>query len=58
MSVGFIITACVFALVLGCAVACVDWWREARTVTLRPRARMAVKTNVKPVGPAEHRRAA
>jgi hypothetical protein len=30
MSLGFVLTACAFALVLGCAVACVDRWREMR----------------------------
>jgi len=37
MSVGFIFAACAFALVLGCAVACVDRWREARLATSRLR---------------------
>jgi hypothetical protein len=30
MSLGFVLAACAFALVLGCAVAWVDRWREAR----------------------------
>jgi hypothetical protein len=58
MSVGFMIAACAFALVLGGAVACVDWWRDARLLAPRSRATMAVKTDVKPIGTAQHRRAA
>ena len=51
------IAACAFALVLGCAVACVDWWREAR---LGPRLRVvaSAKRGAKPVQPAAQRRAA
>jgi len=52
------IAACAFALVLGGAVACVDWWRDARLLAPRSRATMAVKTDVKPIGTAQHRRAA
>jgi len=57
MSIGFAFAACAFALVLGCAVACVDWWREAR---LAPRLRAAapIRGQAKPARPAEHRRAA
>ena len=71
MSVGFMIAACVFALVLGCAVACVDWWRETRMLTPRLKvtatgknaaaaknARATMTGEAKPVGPAAHRRAA
>ncbi len=56
MSLGFMFAACAFALVLGCAVACVDRWREARLATsrLRPGVPGAVKT----AQPATHRRAA
>jgi hypothetical protein len=56
MSIGFAVAACAFALVLGCAVACVDWWREAR-LALRLRA-AAVRKELKPARPAVHRRAA
>src|SRR5437867_13297466 len=43
MSLVFLFAACAFALVLGCAVACVDRWREARLAAprLRPVARIA-----------------
>jgi hypothetical protein len=58
MSLGFMIAACAFALVLGGVVAWVDWWREARRLTPRPRAAMAVSADVKPHRTAEHRRAA
>jgi len=58
MSVGFMIAACVFALVLGCAVACVDWWREARMLTPRSKEVTTVKSDVKPVQPTAQRRAA
>src|SRR2546422_9152933 len=42
MSLVFLFAACAFALVLGCAVACVDRWREARLAAprLRPVARI------------------
>jgi hypothetical protein len=53
-----VIAACVFALVLSCAVACVDWWREARLVTPRLRVATSVRRGAKPVRPAAHRRAA
>ena len=52
------IAACAFALVLSCAVACVDWWREARLVTPRLRVAASMKTDVEPVRPATTRRAA
>jgi len=58
------IAACVFALVLACAVACVDWWREARTLTPRfkamttVKAATTVKSDVRPVQPTAQRRAA
>ena len=61
MSVGFMVLACVFALVLSCAVACVDWWREER---LAPRVKAPAtiesraKSKAKRIGPAAHRRAA
>ena len=65
MSIGYMIVTCVFALVLGCAVACVDWWREARMLTPRLKAPATVKnatvtvtSEAKPVGRAAHRRAA
>jgi len=58
MSVGFMITAFVFALVLSCAVACVDWWREARLMTPRLRMAAPLKSTVKPVSPATEQRAA
>jgi len=58
MSVGFIIVACVFALVLSCAVACVDWWREARLATPRLRMAALIKRDAEPVRPATERRAA
>jgi len=58
MSVGFMIAACVFTLVLGCAVACVDWWREARMLTPRFEAMTTIKSDVKPVQPTAQRRAA
>jgi len=57
MSIGFAVAACAFALVLGCAVACVDWWREAR-LALRLRAVAPVRQEAKPARPAVHRRAA
>ena len=56
MSLGFVFAACAFALVLGCAVACVDRWREARLATSRPRP--GVQRDVKRAEPARHRRAA
>jgi len=42
MSLVFLFAACAFALVLGCAVACTDRWREARLAAprLRPVARI------------------
>lgn len=52
------IAACVFALVLSCVVACLDWWREARLVTPRLRLAAPIKTDVEPVRPATTRRAA
>jgi hypothetical protein len=57
MSIGFVFAACAFALVLGCAVACVDWWREAR-LALRLRAAAPIRQEAKPARPAAHRRAA
>jgi len=56
MSLGFVFAACAFALVLGCAVACVDRWREARLATSR--LRPGVQRDVKRAEPATHRRAA
>jgi hypothetical protein len=53
MSLAFMLAACVFALVLGCAVACVDRWREAR-LQAAPRPRIPAR----PASPATHRRAA
>ena len=58
MSVGFIVAACMFALVLGCAVACIDRWREARLLTPRLTAAAPMAREVKPVHPAPDRRAA
>ena len=52
------VAACVFALVLSCAVACVDWWREARLVTPRLRLVASIKSGVGPARPATDRRAA
>jgi hypothetical protein len=57
MSVGFMIAACAFALVLGGAVACVDWWREGRLAP-RIRAVAPAKRGPTPVQPTAHRRAA
>ena len=57
MSVGFMLMACVFVLVLGCAVACVDWWREARLAP-RLRATATIESKAKRIGPAAQRRAA
>jgi hypothetical protein len=56
MSLGFMFAACAFALVLGCAVACVDRWREARLATSR--LRPGVQGDLKRAQPATHRRAA
>ncbi|HZF06202.1 MAG TPA: hypothetical protein VE932_17850 [Patescibacteria group bacterium] len=58
MSLGFMLAACAFALVLGCAVACVDRWREGRLATPRLRPVSRVDGGVKPARPATHRRAA
>jgi hypothetical protein len=58
MSLGFIVAACVFALVLGCAVACVDRWREARLLAPRLKAGAPLAPEAKAVRPATHRRAA
>jgi len=58
MSVEYMISACAFALVLGCAVAYVDWWREARMLTPRFKATQTVKSDAEPVQPTAHRRAA
>jgi len=57
MSVGFMLMACVFALVLGCAVACVDWWREERLAP-RLKATATIASKAKRIGPAAYRRAA
>jgi hypothetical protein len=57
-SVGFMVAACVFVLVLSCAVACADWWREPRLVTPRLRVAASIKTDVEPVRPTTDRRAA
>jgi hypothetical protein len=54
MSLAFIFAACVFALVVGCAVACVDRWREAR-LKPAPRRRASLAP---PSTPTPHRRAA
>jgi hypothetical protein len=58
MSLAFVFAACAFALVLGCVVACVDWWREARLSATRLRAAAAVGEDAKPARPAAQRRAA
>jgi len=55
MSLGFLVAACAFALVLGCAVAWVDRWREAR---LAAPLVARIGGNAKPARPATHRRAA
>jgi hypothetical protein len=55
MSLGFLVAACVFALVVGCAVACVDRWRDARLAAARPRLAHPVERKVQP---AVRRRAA
>jgi hypothetical protein len=57
MSLGFVVAACAFALVVGCAVACVDRWREAR-LALRLRPAASVREATKPARPAAQRRAA
>jgi len=59
MSLAFVFAACAFALVLGCVVACVDWWRDARLAAPRLRAAAApVTEDAKPARPAAQRRAA
>jgi len=58
MSLGFLVAACAFALVLGCAVAWVDRWREARLAAPRLRPVARIGGNAKPARPATHRRAA
>ena len=58
MSLGFLVAACAFALVLGCAVAWVDRWREVRLAAPRLRLVARVDGRVKPAPPATHRRAA
>jgi hypothetical protein len=55
MSLGFLFAACAFALVLGCVVACVDRWRDARLVMSEPRPAPTVEAAAPPV---VHRRAA
>jgi len=55
MSLAFMFAACVFALVVGCAVAFVDRWREAR---LKPVAPVRRASLAPPSTPAPHRRAA
>jgi len=57
MSIAFMITGCIFALVLGCVVACVDRWREARLAASRVRPVIGVDTRVKPTQPAQRRAA-
>jgi hypothetical protein len=58
MSLAFVFAACAFVLVLGCVVACVDWWRDARLAAPRLRAAGSVTEDAKPAGPAAQRRAA
>jgi hypothetical protein len=58
MSLGFMLTACAFALVVGCAVAYVDRWREARLGTPRLRPAPRIEGGAKPAAPATERRAA
>ena len=59
MSLGFVLAACAFALVLGCAVACVDRWREARlAAATRLRPAQPFEGVARPAAPpATHRRA-
>src|SRR5205809_7900560 len=58
MSLVFLFAACAFALVLGCAVACVDRWREARLAAprLRPVARIDGSAKAGSAGDASPRR--
>jgi len=58
MSLVFIVAACGFVLVLACAVACVDRWREGRLLTRRLKAAAPAAREVKPVRRAPDRRAA
>ena len=57
MSIAFMVAACIFALVLGCVVACVDRWREARLAASRVRPVAGVDTRVEPIRPTERRAA-
>jgi len=58
MSLVFLFAACAFALVLGCAVACADRWREARLAAprLRPVARIDGSAKAGSAGDASPRR--
>src|SRR5207247_5680018 len=58
MSLVFLFAACAFALVLGCAVACTDRWREARLAAprLRPVARIDGSAKAGSAGDASPRR--
>jgi hypothetical protein len=58
MSLAFMAAACVFALVLGCAVAWVDRWREARLAAPRLKLVAPVSADVRASRPAPQRRAA
>jgi hypothetical protein len=58
MSLGFVLAACAFALVLGCAVACVDRWRDARLSEPRLRAVPPLRPEAKSPTPATERPAA
>jgi len=58
MSLGFVLAACAFALVLGCAVACVDRWREARLREFRLRAVPPLGQEAQSPSQATERRAA
>jgi len=57
MSIAFMVTTCIFALVLGCVVACVDRWREARLAASRVRRVVSMDTRVKPIRSAQRRAA-
>jgi hypothetical protein len=59
MSLGFVFVACAFALVVGCAVACVDRWREGRLSAVPRRTpKMLPDSDASAAPPATHRRAA
>jgi hypothetical protein len=55
MSLAFLFAACLFVLVLGAVVACIDRWRDARLTVARPVQRVGVP--VVPI-PAARKRAA